>query len=385
MRRLPRLSRCAEVIWQSITTMPAARQASTSRASATFDASVSRLNIDSPKNTRAQPHPIEAADQLPPAPGLDAVGVAAPVELDVGLHHFRRDPGAEALRARGAAQASITPAKSRSITLSKPPLRSVFARLREQRNSSGKSTARGSGDHQSTGWPGEYQGKIPRRYAASSRSVEQVAAGSEQAGRLVQRLLQRRKPLRRVLRREPGDRLHERYRSRFAGRARARESHPHTLRRQGLRASRKSSTAARKRRSAMKCADQVSVGSKPRAHLVLALRAGLEAAEAVLDAVFDALVIARFEMQAVLIHGGAPVAAVERIGLRKKMAHAIGSPPWLAIFTISAFAHRAAHLGEELAREIGLVAVAQERVAMEGVDAIEQAACRGRSRAACRR
>ncbi len=32
-----------------------------------------------------------------------------------------------------------------------------------QWNSSGNSTARGSGDHQSTGWPGEYQGKMPRR------------------------------------------------------------------------------------------------------------------------------------------------------------------------------------------------------------------------------
>jgi len=67
------------------------------------------------------------------------------------------------LAARGAAQPSITAAKSRSSESAKRLVRSVLARLREQWNSSGKSTARGSGDHHSTGWPGEYQGKMPRR------------------------------------------------------------------------------------------------------------------------------------------------------------------------------------------------------------------------------
>ena len=44
-----------------------------------------------------------------------------------------------------------------------PYIADDVARLREQRNSSGNNTARGSGDHHSTGCPGEYQGKIPRR------------------------------------------------------------------------------------------------------------------------------------------------------------------------------------------------------------------------------
>src|SRR5579872_1534368 len=66
----------------------------------------------------------------------------------------------------------MTAAKSSSAATRKPPLRSVLARLRLTRKSSGKRTARGSGDHQRTGWPGEYQGKMPRRYAARSLEGE---------------------------------------------------------------------------------------------------------------------------------------------------------------------------------------------------------------------
>src|SRR3954469_14002615 len=47
----------------------------------------------------AEPYPVEPADELPAAPRFDAVGITAPVKLDVGLHHFGRDPGAHALRA----------------------------------------------------------------------------------------------------------------------------------------------------------------------------------------------------------------------------------------------------------------------------------------------
>ena len=39
----------------------------------------------------------------------------------------------------------------------------VLARLRETRNSLGNSTRRGSGAHHIMGWPGPYQGKMPRR------------------------------------------------------------------------------------------------------------------------------------------------------------------------------------------------------------------------------
>ena len=44
-------------------------------------------------------------------------------------------------------------------------------------------------------------------------------------------------------------------------------------------------------------------------HLVLALRARLEALQLVLDAILDSLVVAGLEMQAVVIAAGPPVAA----------------------------------------------------------------------------
>src|SRR4026207_1412646 len=48
-------------------------------------------------------------------------------------------------------------------------------------------------------------------------------------------------------------------------------------------------------------------------HFVLALRAGFEALQALLDTVLDSLVIARLEMQAVKLGRGAPIASVERV------------------------------------------------------------------------
>ena len=97
-----------------------------------------------------EPHPIETADELAAEPRLDAVRISGVIQVP-------------RLCGRGAAQLSMTAVKSSSVATLKPPLRRVFARLRLTRNSSGKRTARGSGDHQSTGWPGEYQGKMPRR------------------------------------------------------------------------------------------------------------------------------------------------------------------------------------------------------------------------------
>jgi hypothetical protein len=43
--------------WQSSNSAPQRRSAATSQASATFEASLSRLNIDSPQNTRSKPTP----------------------------------------------------------------------------------------------------------------------------------------------------------------------------------------------------------------------------------------------------------------------------------------------------------------------------------------
>lgn len=43
--------------WQSSSSAPPRRSAATSQASATFEASGTRLNIDSPQNTRSNPTP----------------------------------------------------------------------------------------------------------------------------------------------------------------------------------------------------------------------------------------------------------------------------------------------------------------------------------------
>ena len=63
--------------------------------------------------------------------------------------------------ARGAAQPAVTSANALSRLMWKPPLRIRFARLRLTLSDCGRSTARGSGDHQRMGEPGPYQGKMP--------------------------------------------------------------------------------------------------------------------------------------------------------------------------------------------------------------------------------
>ena len=82
-----------------------------------------------------------------------------------------------------------------------------FGKAARALKSAGTSTSRGSGDHHNTGWPAEYHGKMPRRYAASSRGRRQIAARGEQALGFVERLVERRKPLPIAIRREPGDGL----------------------------------------------------------------------------------------------------------------------------------------------------------------------------------
>src|SRR5262249_55117176 len=54
----------------------------------------------------------------------------------------------------------------------------LFASERLTLSASHSSTMRGSGDHHSGGWPLEYQGKMPRRYACSSRSRERSPPGA---------------------------------------------------------------------------------------------------------------------------------------------------------------------------------------------------------------
>ena len=119
--------------------------------------------------------------------------------------HFRRDPGAR--RVLAARRAGLTTAaKSRSKVTSKPRFRSVLARLRDSETRRGTGLRADSGDHQSTGWPAEYHGKIPRRYAASSRSGERSPPAAS-SPRVRPAPVERRKPLAIAFRREPGDGL----------------------------------------------------------------------------------------------------------------------------------------------------------------------------------
>ena len=109
------------------------------------------------------------------------------------------------------------------------------------------------------------------------------------------------------------------------------------------------------------------------AHLVLALGARLEASDAALDAELDALVVAGFEMQAVVVGGGAPVAAVQCVLSDEKDRRGNhGVRRCSASFTISASRQRAGDLAEERPCQVRLVAVAQEGVAMQFVHVIEE-------------
>ena len=94
MLRLPRLARCGLGIWQSISGTFRARHSATRRASATFEASVSRVNMDSPKNARPSRYAIESADQAPVVPGLERMREPAAVQEHVGRVHVAGDPGA---------------------------------------------------------------------------------------------------------------------------------------------------------------------------------------------------------------------------------------------------------------------------------------------------
>ena len=63
---------------------------------------------------------------------------------------------------RGPAQALMVALKSVSNRDANRPLRKVLRKLREQWNSPGNKTMRGSGDHQRIGCCAEYQGNTPR-------------------------------------------------------------------------------------------------------------------------------------------------------------------------------------------------------------------------------
>ena len=98
-------------------------------------------------------------------PSARSPGRAASDKRCASRGRSRRRPG------RGAARRSrASPRRTRCRSGPRAPwLRSVFASERVTRSSAGKSTMRGSGLHHRIGSPSEYHGKMPRRYASSSR------------------------------------------------------------------------------------------------------------------------------------------------------------------------------------------------------------------------
>ncbi len=111
------------------------------------------------------------------------------------------------------------------------------------------------------------------------------------------------------------------------------------------------------------------------AHLVLALRARLEALDAALDAELDALVIAGLEVQAVVVGGRAPVASdrAPPATRRRSLPRPVAAGPVHRDLDHERLAERACDLAEECPGQVGLVAVAQEGVAVQVIDAVEEA------------
>src|SRR5690606_23755407 len=99
--------------------------------------------------------------------------------------------------------------------------------------------------------------------------------------------------------------------------------------------------------------------------LVLALRAGLELLEPFANAVLDALVIARLEMQAMKIGKTPPVAAEERAAASKADGRRDRDPAMTGDDDDEALGHRARDLGEELAVQIRRPAAPEERASVE--------------------
>ncbi len=119
------------------------------------------------------------------------------------------------------------------------------------------------------------------------------------------------------------------------------------------------------RASRIRCTDQVSVGSKPRATLCSPCVPGSKRDKARLDAVFDALVIAGLEVQAVELVARTPVAAIERVGADEEDRRGHDLLALAGELEHQRIAHRRDGAIEERARQVGLVAVAQEGVGVQ--------------------
>ena len=213
----PRLSRCGVAIWQSIIRNPRAGSSSQSRLSATFEASRSMLNIDSPKNTRAERHAVEPADQALAFPGLDRVREAEPVELEVGGAHLRRQPRAArpqlaaAARTDDVAERRVQPCHISAVAHRLGEAARDAQLIRKQHGARVRAPPQ---DRLTARVPGEDAASI----GGEQPGRRQVTAGGEQSVRLAQRAVHRRKRVRRIAFGEPDDRAAHS----LAGRASAR-------------------------------------------------------------------------------------------------------------------------------------------------------------------
>ena len=124
--------------------------------------------------------------------------------------------------------------------------------------------------------------------------------------------------------------------------------------------------------------DQVFAGTKPRLTLCSPCVPGSKRRDAALDAEVDALVVAGLEMQAVVLLARAPVAAVQRLGAPEEHGGRDGLAVVARALDHEVLAQRLRQRAEERARQVRLVAVPQEGVAMQVVDLVDGTADRAR-------
>ena len=188
--RAPKRARCSVSCWQSMSGMSIRASMATSLTSATLDASVSRANIDSPKNIRPIATPYRPPTSSPSRQDSTECAWPCAVQRRVGIDHRRRDPGS-ALPVRAAP-------RSRPSRPGMPCRRGSRSGAGARRgaasaatlNSSTNSTIRGSGLHHRIGWPrctrgrcradrrragARATGRRPRRAARSGRRARRRA------------------------------------------------------------------------------------------------------------------------------------------------------------------------------------------------------------------
>ena len=103
---------------------PCARRWLTKNASAAFDASVRRWNIDSPAKKPAESDAINAARQIAVLPGLDAMCEPDAVQALIGIEHGIGDPGPfEAVGATVHDLVKRSINREPKLTLAKPRVR----------------------------------------------------------------------------------------------------------------------------------------------------------------------------------------------------------------------------------------------------------------------